>query len=54
MSAYFFLQYLTIYKLDGFKVGALDYLLKPYNFEEFYTAALKAKEWFDLVAQVRT
>ncbi|WP_299252419.1 LytTR family DNA-binding domain-containing protein [uncultured Cytophaga sp.] len=38
------------YALDGFKVDALDYLLKPYNFEEFYTAALKAKEWFDLVA----
>jgi DNA-binding LytR/AlgR family response regulator len=38
------------YALDGFKVEALDYLLKPYNFEEFYNAALKAKEWFDLVA----
>jgi DNA-binding LytR/AlgR family response regulator len=37
------------YALDGFKVEALDYLLKPYNFEEFYLAALKAKEWFDLV-----
>lgn len=38
------------YALDGFKVDALDYLLKPYNFEEFYNAALKAKEWFDLIA----
>jgi DNA-binding LytR/AlgR family response regulator len=38
------------YALDGFKVEALDYLLKPYNFEEFYSAALKVKEWFDLVA----
>ncbi|WP_018342244.1 LytR/AlgR family response regulator transcription factor [Cytophaga aurantiaca] len=38
------------YALEGFKVDALDYLLKPYNFEEFYNAAVKAKEWFDLVA----
>lgn len=42
------------YALDGFKVDALDYLLKPYNFEEFYNAALKAKEWFDLVAHAST
>ena len=37
------------YAIDGFKVEALDYLLKPYNFEEFYTAALKARDWFALV-----
>lgn len=36
------------YALDGFKVDALDYLMKPFNFEEFYNAALKAKEWFGL------
>lgn len=36
------------YALEGFKVDALDYLLKPYNFEEFYAAAVKAKDWFDL------
>lgn len=36
------------YAIDGFKVDALDYLLKPYNFEEFYAAAVKAKEWFTL------
>lgn len=42
------------YALEGFKVEALDYLLKPYNFEEFYNAALKAKEWFDLVSHART
>lgn len=36
------------YVLDGFKADALDYLMKPFNFEEFYNAALKAKEWFEL------
>lgn len=41
------------YAIEGFKVDALDYLLKPYNFEEFYTAAQKAKEWFSLVNNAR-
>jgi DNA-binding LytR/AlgR family response regulator len=41
------------YAIDGFKVEALDYLLKPYNFEEFYTAALKARDWFALVQNSR-
>jgi DNA-binding LytR/AlgR family response regulator len=41
------------YALEGFKVEALDYLLKPFNFEEFYNAALKAKEWFALVNQIK-
>jgi DNA-binding LytR/AlgR family response regulator len=36
------------YALDSFKVDALDYLMKPFNFEEFYNAAAKAKEWFVL------
>ncbi len=36
------------YALDGFKADALDYLMKPFNFEEFYNAAAKAKEWFTL------
>lgn len=36
------------YALDGFKADALDYLMKPFNFEEFYNAASKAKEWFEL------
>lgn len=37
------------YALDGFKVDALDYLLKPFNYEEFLKAAHKASEWFQLV-----
>ncbi|MDX1941466.1 MAG: LytTR family DNA-binding domain-containing protein [Saprospiraceae bacterium] len=37
------------YALEGFKVDALDYLLKPFNYEEFLKAANKAKEWFQMV-----
>ncbi|MGB3778754.1 MAG: LytTR family DNA-binding domain-containing protein [Tunicatimonas sp.] len=35
------------YALEGFKVSALDYLLKPFSYEEFLTAAHKAKQWFE-------
>ena len=35
------------YALDGFKVNALDYLLKPFNYQEFLTAAQKARQWFE-------
>ncbi len=37
------------YALEGFKVDALDYLLKPFNYEEFLKAAGKAREWFQLL-----
>jgi len=36
------------YALEGFKVDALDYLLKPFNYEEFLRAANKAKAYFQL------
>jgi DNA-binding LytR/AlgR family response regulator len=36
------------YALEGFRVDALDYLLKPFNYEEFLHAALKAKTYFEL------
>lgn len=36
------------YALDGFRVNALDYLLKPINYNEFLSAANKALEWFML------
>lgn len=37
------------YAIEGFKVDALDYLLKPFNYEEFFKAANKAKNWFELL-----
>ena len=36
------------YALEGFRVDALDYLLKPFNYEEFLRAALKARSYFEL------
>ena len=37
------------YALEGYKVEALDYLLKPFDYAEFLTASNKAREWFTLV-----
>ncbi len=37
------------YAVEGFKVNALDYLLKPIDYYDFIKSALKAKAWFDLV-----
>jgi len=37
------------YALEGFKVEALDYLLKPFDYAEFLAAANKASTWFSLV-----
>jgi len=37
------------YALEGFKVEALDYLLKPFDYAEFLAAANKASNWFSLV-----
>jgi DNA-binding LytR/AlgR family response regulator len=34
------------YAVEGFEVNAVDYLLKPYNFERFHKAAKKAYELF--------
>jgi len=36
------------FALEGFKLEAVDYLLKPYGYEEFLKAALKAKKLIDL------
>jgi DNA-binding LytR/AlgR family response regulator len=37
------------FALDGFKVDALDYLVKPINYQEFIKSANKALTWFSLV-----
>ncbi|MFY0714082.1 response regulator transcription factor [Seonamhaeicola sp. NFXS20] len=37
------------YALEGFKVDAIDYLLKPFDYAEFLTAANKAQKWFELL-----
>jgi Response regulator of the LytR/AlgR family len=34
------------YALDGFKVNALDYLLKPISYADFLQASNRALEWF--------
>ena len=36
------------YALEGFKLEAVDYLLKPFNYEEFLKAAQKAKNLIEL------
>jgi len=43
-----------IYAIEGFKVDALDYLLKPFDYAEFLAAATKAQDWFGLVRSKAT
>ena len=35
------------YAVEGFKVEAIDYLLKPIGYPDFYKSANKAKSWFE-------
>ena len=36
------------YAVEGFRVNAVDYLLKPISYADFLAAAQKAIEWFEL------
>lgn len=40
------------YALEGFKLNAIDYLLKPFSYEEFLKAAGKARKQIELEANV--
>ncbi len=42
------------YALEGYKVNALDYLLKPISYVNFLQASNKALQWFDLLQQPKT
>ena len=37
------------YAMEGYKVDALDYLLKPFNFVDFTRAATKAYDYFNML-----
>ena len=36
------------YAIEGYKVSALDYLLKPISYDDFLRASNKALEWFSI------
>ncbi|MFI3279068.1 MAG: LytTR family DNA-binding domain-containing protein [Rikenellaceae bacterium] len=42
------------YALDGYKVNALDYLLKPIAYVDFLAAVQKAQDWFKLTQRATT
>ena len=37
------------YAIDGFKVDAIDYLLKPYSYADFLHSSSKAQKFYELV-----
>lgn len=41
------------YAIEGFRLNALDYLLKPISYPEFLAASNKAEEWFKLTSSVK-
>ena len=42
------------FALEGYKVDAVDYLLKPFNYEEFLRAAQKALNYHELLNRYNT
>lgn len=45
-----FITAFSEYALEGFRVNALDYLLKPVSYADFLLTANKALEWFEAQA----
>ncbi len=43
----------TEYAIEGFRVNALDYLLKPFGYNEFLKAANKALHQYELQAKIQ-
>lgn len=41
-----FITAFSQYAIEGYKVNALDYLLKPISYDDFLRSANKAREWF--------
>lgn len=41
------------YALEGLKAEAIDYLLKPFDYTEFFTAVNKAREWFSMAKNAK-
>ena len=41
------------YAIDGYRVNALDYLLKPISYSDFMGAVHKAVKWFELKNQTK-
>lgn len=37
------------YAIEGYKVNAMDYLLKPFSYSDFLQAAKKALSWFEAI-----
>ena len=37
------------YALEGFRVNAIDYLLKPISYVDFLQASNKALQWFEML-----
>lgn len=42
------------FAIEGYKVEALDYLLKPYSYEDFLNAATKAFTYFERQSQTKS